>query len=114
LSQLLNMSSDVKKYLPILRLLAKSTPYKRKKLLLAADTNFIKILIECCFNILNGNVKLPKQKIQKLEKYKEIIRKIAKASKNINNKKKVLIQKGGAFLPLILPSIISGLVTLLK
>jgi hypothetical protein len=108
------MSAEVKKYLPILRLLVKATPYKRKKLLQGADTNFIKILIECCYNTLHGNVKLSKQKVKKLKKYKEVIRKISKATKNTKNKKQFLVQKGGAFLPLILPSIISGLVTLLK
>jgi hypothetical protein len=108
------MSSEVKKYLPLLRLLVETTPYKRKKLLLSADTNFIKVLIECCYNILYGNVELPKQNIKKLKKFKEYIRKVAKATKNTNIKKQILVQKGGSFLPLILPSIISGLVTLLK
>jgi hypothetical protein len=108
------MSTDVKKYLPLLRLLASATPYKRKKILLAADDKFVKIIIECCYNTLHGNVKLPKNKVNKLKKFKKIIRKIGKATKTVKNKKKILIQSGGAFLPLILPSIISGLVSLLN
>lgn len=106
--------SEIQKYLPLLRLIAGATPYKRKKLLLAADDNFLKILIECCYNTLEGNVQLSEQKIKKLKKYKNDIRKIAKATKSVKGKRKILVQSGGAFLPIILPSIISALIALLK
>jgi hypothetical protein len=107
------MSSEVKKYLPILRLLAKATPYKRKKILLAADTKLIQVIIECCYNTLNGNVKLSKQKINKLKRHSKVLRNLSKVTKNTHTKKQILVQQGGAFLPLILPSIISSLFTLL-
>jgi hypothetical protein len=108
------MSAEVKKYLPLLRALTSATPYKRKKILLEADDNFIKIIIECCYNSLHGNVKFSKNKLEKLKKFKKIIRKIGKATKNLKNKRRILIQSGGAFLPLILPTIVSGLISLLK
>jgi hypothetical protein len=108
------MSPEARKYIPLLRLLGSATPYKRKKILLEADDNFIKIIIECCYNSLHGNVNFSKNKIEKLKKFKKIIRKIGKASKNLKNKRRVLIQSGGAFLPIILPTIISGLISLLK
>jgi hypothetical protein len=115
------MSDEVKKFLPILRILSRASPYKRKKILQEADDNFIKIIIECCHNSLHGNVKFTRNKLEKLKKFKKIIRKIGKVTKNLKNRKKILknrkkilIQSGGAFLPLILPAIISGLISLIK
>jgi hypothetical protein len=108
------MTSKVKKYMPLLQLLSKASPYMRKNILSTADDDFIKIIIECCYNTLIGNIKLPKSGIEKLKTYKNIIRKVSKASKNIKNKKKILVQDGGAFLPLILPSIIAGLISMIK
>jgi hypothetical protein len=108
------MSAKVKKYMPLLHLLSRASPYMRKNILSTADDDFIKIIIECCYNTLVGNIKLSKIGLKKLKSYKHIIRKVSKPSKNIKNTKKILVQDGGAFLPLILPSLIAGLVSLIK
>jgi hypothetical protein len=108
------MSQRVRKYLPTLQVLASSTPAVRKQILKSADNDLIKLLIECCFNTLYGNLRHSPSNIKKLKKYKAAIRKIAKPNKNLKKKKEELVQSGSGFLPVLLPSIISGLVTLFK
>jgi hypothetical protein len=108
------MSQRVKKYLPLLQLLAESSPTSRKQILKSADDGMIKLLVECCHNTLKGGIKLSSLKIKKLKKYKKAIRVIAKPGKNLKKKKKDLIQTGSGFLSILLPSVISGLVAFLN
>jgi hypothetical protein len=108
------MAQRVRKHLPTLKVLAASPPAVRKQILKTADDSLIKLLIECCYNTLYGDLKLTPANIKKLRKYKTTIRKIAQPAKNLKKKKKELVQSGSGFLTVLLPSIISGLVTLLK
>lgn len=102
--------ATVTKQLPLLRLLATTAPSTRKTILKAADYNLIKAIVECVYNVLVGNVKLSTQCTKKLRKHKKVLRKIhSKRSKKWKNKKKVIVQSGGSFLPLLLAPVISYL-----
>jgi hypothetical protein len=103
------MTQRVRKHLPTLKVLALSTPAVRKQILKSADDGLIKLLIECCYNTLYGGMKLSSSKLSKLKKYKTVIRKIAKPSKNLKNKKKVLVQSGSGLLSVLLPTVITEL-----
>jgi hypothetical protein len=113
LHHFITMSQRVRKHLPTLKVLASSTPAVRKEILKAADDDLIKLLVECCHNTLYGGLKRSPAHIKKLKKYKTTIRKIAKPSTNLKKKKKELMQVGSGFLPVMLPSIISGLASIL-
>lgn len=104
------MSKCVIKHLPVLKELAITTPKKRLKLLEAANLELIKSIVECVENVLKGNVTLKKKCINKLKKFKTILHKIFNTGKKLTQKKKIIVQNGGAFLPALLASLIPVLV----
>jgi hypothetical protein len=101
------MCERVHKYLPELKFLIASTSSKRKKYLENADDELIKLIIECCYNTLNGTLKFSPTKKEKIRKHRNLIRKIAKAGHNLKQKKKILIQSGKGVFSILLPAIIS-------
>lgn len=104
------MSQCVFSQLPILERLAKAKPKERKKILESANSTLIQSIVECVENVLVGNVKLKKACLKKLQKFKNILRKINTTGRKLAQKKKVIIQTGGAFLPALLAPVISILV----
>jgi len=94
-----------------LEYLCKSKKNTRKLLINNAHKEQIYALCEIILNILNGNLKLSNQEIAKLSKKKKQLRNII--SKSTIKKKKQLIQKGG-FLEILIPSIVSGLATIVS
>lgn len=75
-------------------------------MLRTANKSQIHCLCEICLNVLEGNVPV---QVKKLHKYRNAIRKIANRSTSMNQKKKILVNQAGGFLPLILPAVLSGL-----
>lgn len=94
-----------------LGLLCYSNKKLRDLLIKNANKEQIYTLCEIILNILNGNLKLSEDQLQKLSKIKAKLRNIIKRSSL--KKKKYLIQKGG-FLQILIPSIISGLATIIS
>jgi hypothetical protein len=103
------MAPKINKYMPILDLLLISSPQIRKSLLTSADDGLIKLIIECCFNLLVGAVKVTKYRMKKIKQHKDIIRKICNPAQKLDNTKKILIQTGGSFLPVLLPAVLPTL-----
>lgn len=104
------MSSLVIRQLPLLELLTKVNADSRKKILKFSDIKLIEAIVECVFNVLKQNVQLKKNRIEQLKKYKATLRRIAKpGNKNIKQKKKLIVQSGGHFLPILLAPIVSYL-----
>lgn len=101
------MSQCVVSQLPVLERLAKAKPKERKKILEKANSTLIQSIVECIENVLGGNVKLKKACLKKLKKFKIILRKINAAGRKLAQKKKAIIQTGGAFLPVLLTPVIS-------
>lgn len=101
------MASKLKKHLPLLQALANSNSVIRKKIIKTGDTKLIFAIIECIHNTLIGNVKLSKKEKDLLRPYQNILRRISKSGDTLENKKKLIVQKGGSFLPLILSPILS-------
>lgn len=100
------MSSLVVKHLPLLELLTKVNTDSRHKILKHCHSDLIKAIEECVFNVLKRNVLLKQKRIEKLKKYKNILRKIGNSKTNINQKKKLIIQSGGNYLPILLKPIV--------
>lgn len=103
------MSKCVIKHIHLLETLAKAKPVVRKTMLKNSNFGLIKSIVECIENVLDGNVKLDKNRLRKLKKYKNQLRKIYTSGKKWTSKKKVIVQTGGAFLPALLVPIISAL-----
>ena len=95
-----------------LKILAKCDKKMRNSILKGANKDLIHSLCECIYNILRGNVELTDSDKNQLNKYKNSLRKLL-TNNSIKEKKKILIQKGG-FLQILLPSVISGLATILS
>lgn len=103
------MSKCVIKHIHLLDALAKAKPSERKILLKNSNFGVVKSIVECIENVLNGNVKLDKNRLKKLKKYKNQLRKIYASGKKWTSKKKVIIQTGGGFLPALLLPVISAI-----
>lgn len=102
------MKYRVKTHEEFLRALHFLKPKYRKVLLKACNKEEINCICECIFNVLKGKIPLPKKQKNKLDKYKNILRKlISKGTDKV--RKNIIIQKGGAFLPIILSSVLSAL-----
>lgn len=84
-------------------------PKDRKKLLEKANTKLIKSIVECIENVLKGNLRLKKQSSEKLRKHKSVLRKIYNSGKKLKEKKQIIVQNGGGFLPILLAPVVAAL-----
>lgn len=87
----------------LLKVLVKAKPSLRKAILKEGDKALVYSICEICENTLSGRVPLSAGQRQKIQRHKNIIRKLAKKGESWKKKKAVLIQHGsGAFIPLLL------------
>lgn len=102
------MYRRLKTHSDLLRALHTLKPKYVKALLKSCDEEEINCICECIHNVLKGKVLAEKAR-KNLKKHKDILRKLVHKSTN-KIRKNVIIQRGGAFLPIILGSILSALV----
>lgn len=107
------MHARVNTYKHLLEALHLLKPKYRTALLKSCDDEEINIICECIYNVLNGKIPLEKKDKSKLGKYKDTLRKLVSKGKQ-KLRKTVIIQKGGAFLPIILGAVLSALVNSLS
>lgn len=104
------MHQSLKTHKDLLNALHTLKPKYQKALLKSCDEEEINCICECIHNVLKGKVPLGEKAKKKLKKYKDLLRKLVrKSTKQV--RKRLIVQKGGSFLPLILGSILSGLVS---
>lgn len=103
------MISRVTTHKELLKALHTLKPKYRTALLKASSDKLIHCICECIYNVLKGKLTLKKEDHQKLKKHKNILRKLISKGGKTKDRKKIIIQKGGAFLPIILGSVLSGL-----
>jgi hypothetical protein len=106
------MSEQIKRNFDSLKILSCCPKKMRNSIIRSAPKDLIDSICECILNLLNGNVVLKDIDKQKLDKHKSSLRKLLKRI-SLKEKKKVLIQKGG-FLQILLPSIITGLASIIS
>lgn len=104
------MVGRVKTHLDLLKALHTLKPKYCKALLNVCSEDEINCICECIYNILNGKIPLENKDKSKLSKHKTVLRKLVSKGKN-NPRKRTIVQKGGAFLPIILGTILSGLLS---
>ena len=97
------MSQTLKKYSPYLRVLQKSSPAVRRRLVKKnCSPDFIKCICECAKNVLVGNVELSPVHKRQLKRYKNSLRKLALKKTSLTAKKKI-VQTGGFLGALLAP-----------
>ena len=106
------MTSEHKRRVNLLKVLAKSEPKVVRAILQSADVELVNILSECALNLLNKNVKVSPKRKKALKKFRKEMEKLA-FDKIPIEKKRTILQKGG-FLSVLLPAIIPSLLKALK
>jgi len=96
------------KYLPVLQVLQSRVIDKKTKQALLESSQLIRVICECCLNILNGNVTLTKGEKKKLKKHRLLLRRLAE-KKPLKTKHKLIQEGSGAFLPLLLAPVLSAI-----
>lgn len=94
----------------LLKALHTLKPKYSKALLKACDEDEINIICECIYNVLKGKIPLDNLEKNKLNKHKNILRKLVSKGKQ-KLRKTIIVQKGGAFLPIILGAVLSSLLS---
>lgn len=102
------MSNAVYTHYDFLKTLQTIKPKYRKIILRSCDEKEINFICECIYNVLRGKVPINDKDKTKLKKYKHFLRKlVSKGNKKI--RKKIIVQKGGAFLPIILSTVLGSI-----
>ena len=99
----------LKKNKHLLYALKSAKPKLRSAIVKTADEELIKTICDCCLNTLNGNHKVNNSLKRKLIKHRNTLRSLASRGTGIKKKRRILTQKGG-FLPMLLGSILSGVI----
>lgn len=102
--------ASVKKHLPVLKLIQEAPPKLRYRILRHSDLKIIKTIYECIYNTLMGNISLTKSEIIKLKQFKKILREILHTDGGLKEKRRLILQSGGSFLPTLLEPIITAAV----
>lgn len=108
------MKQKYVKYIPLLEKLGKAKPKKRAQMLKECDPEVVRLILEAIFNILKGNIKLTDQHYKKLSPYKRTLLFLAKKKKSLDAKPAHLKKGGAAILPLLLPTVITLVSSLLN
>jgi hypothetical protein len=85
----------------------------RQKIIEGSDKDFIYAILECVFNVVNGNVRLDNKNFEKLKQFKTVFKHLLNKNLALKQKKKILIQKGG-FLQFLIPAIITGISSIIS
>ena len=87
----------------LLKVLSHCKPKIRNAILENCENDLIHIICDCVYNVVKGNVPgLTQEKVNKLARHKTSLIKLSKKVP-IKEKRKILIQKSGGFLPFLLP-----------
>ena len=104
------MLDKVKCNLHYLKVLNDGKKAVKQSLIANANENLIKCINECVYNTLyNKNIKLNKTKTKMLKKHRFSLRKLVDKRTSLKKQKKILLQSGGSFLPILLPTVLSVL-----
>lgn len=104
------MIGRVKTHQELLKALLNLKPKYRDVLLKSCGEDEINCISECIFNVLKGKVALKDKDKSKLKKQKNILRKVV-SKVDHKQRKRLIVQKGGAFLPVILGAVLSTLLS---
>jgi hypothetical protein len=85
-----------------LHALNEARPKLRQAVISNCDKDVVHSVSECALNVLRGNVKLSDCTKRKLRKLKHQLRAVVDKRLSITSKKKLIIQRGGFLVPLMM------------
>lgn len=86
-------------------------PHKyRKKIIQECPKEVIDCIGECCVNIIKGSVRMHPAHKKPLQAKKQLIRRLSSKEVTPDEKKKILNQKGGAILGVLLKPLIAPII----
>lgn len=94
----------------MLYVLKAAKPKLRKAILANVDDDVIKSINEIAYNTLHNNNPINSKAKTFLKRYKKPLRCLACHKKSIAAKKKILIQQGNGFLPILIGTILNGVI----
>ena len=100
------MSRRIRTHAVLLKALAHCTAKQRKTLLKTADRGLIDAICECIVNVINGNIKLTPSQKRTLSKHKQRLRKLSHRHTSFRERKRLLNQRGGFILPMLMRLIV--------
>ncbi len=87
--------------------LHKCKPTQRKAMLSSVGNDIIKALSEASYNTLRGNIPLSSAQFRRLKKHKQMMRTMAHKSISLREKRRLLVNQKGGFLPALIPILAS-------
>ena len=106
------MSAVVKRALPLLEVDA--TPKLKKAIIKHAPTDLVTAISEIVLNLIKGVIKLTAHQKKRLSRYKKELLALAKKKVPLGKKRKILVQKGGGVVSILVPLALSLLSSKLK
>ena len=104
--------NKVTKNLDILKVIRKCNNSMLCSIIKSGNKELIHTICECVLNCLNGNVTLNDSDKTYLKRHKNKLRQLLRKNSSLKVKKKIIIQSGGSFLPIILSTILSAISSL--
>ena len=108
------MSAVVKRALPLFRVLVDATPKLKKAIIKHAPTDLVTAISEIVLNLIKGVIKLTADQKKRLSQYKKELLALAKKKVPLGKKRKILVQKGGGVVSILVPLALSLLSSKLK
>lgn len=94
----------------ILHVLKDAKPKLRKAILSNVGNDVIKTINEIAYNTLHNNNPLSDDVKLSLKRYKKSLRCLSCQKRSLASKKKVLLQHGNGFLPILIGTVLSGII----
>lgn len=94
----------------MLYVLKDSSPKLRKAILKHSSDDLVAALNEIAFNVASGNHSVSNSDKNKLKRYKSHLRSFIKPSNSLSSKRKILVQSGSGFVPILLSLILDGVI----
>jgi len=101
------MSCCVRRNIQLLHTLSRNNRTLTKAILKTGNKDLIDAIWECALNVQTGNIKLKKNELTKIKKFKKQVRKLVQTRKGWKQRRNIIIQSGGGFLPALLAPLIS-------
>ena len=108
------MSAVVKRALPLLQVLVGATPKLKKAIIKHAPADLVTAISEIVLNLIKGVIKLTADQKKRLSRYKKELLALAKKKVSLGKKRKILVQKGGGVVSILVPLALSLLSSKLK
>lgn len=109
----LPLEERIKFFYPQITSVCRANRKRKRDLLSSAQPCFFNFVSDCSRGILQKHIQFPVHVYKKLRKFRDDLLILANRKTSNKNRKALLVDKNGGFLPLILPALASALFGLL-